>query len=223
MGAHIIQAIFPRVCFLCASKLSGSSVKVGLCRSCLKKMEVLPPESKHCMRRDSDCHVCAVYSGRIASLLIQFKKGNAPAAHRTLAYIFFPHLKYYLARCVSSSERIILTHPPGSIKSRLSRGYDQMNLICRSLARLVQPDVKVLSLFRRNASASQKKLNREIRQENMKHAISLYSNRVGGIDRESVVIILDDVITTGATLGKCRELLIDAGFRRVYCMALLTD
>ena len=175
------------------------------------------------MRRDSNCYVCAVYSGHIAALLIGFKKGRAPAAHRTLAHSFLPHLRYYLNECASDGEKIILTHPPGSIKSRLNRGYDHMNRLCKSLSAAIRPRVELRALFRRRQSASQKQLDRETRKENMKNAVSLRMNRLDDLDSGHGILILDDVITTGATLEKCRELLTEAGFTRVYCMALLTD
>lgn len=221
----IIHTLLPRVCSLCGVELSNS--RDGVCRGCIRNMEVLHPESRHCLRQGY--YVCAVYSGRIAATLIAFKKGRAPTAHRILARIFLPHLQYNLARW--PGEKIILTHPPTSIKSLFSRGYDHMKLICKSLLSLHGndasegggPRLELLKLFRRHKSASQKMLDRESRKENIQSAVSLRTDCIGSIHSDTPIIILDDVITTGATLGKCRELLTERGFSRVYCMALLTD
>ncbi len=220
---EIFHTFIPRVCTICSRELLMKNVQSGMCDDCTENIEILPPESLHCWRREEECFVCAVYSGRIAATLIHFKKGRLPKGGQLLAGIFLTNIRNYIHSLNISAGEIVFTHPPPSFHGQLTRGYDHMNRFCRSLARYCNFTARVVKLFSRNVSASQKMLDRKSRKINMLHAVSLRRSRSKILHHETSIIIIDDVITTGATLNQCRELLKKEGFCNVYCVALLTD
>ena len=102
----------------------------------------------------------------------------------------------------------------------LARGYNQSALLARELARhsgaRFAPDL----LLRTRHTASQQGLDARQRRENITAAA--FALRAGAEEaiREHAVILVDDVLTTGATVQACAAILLRAGARRVDILTL---
>jgi ComF family protein len=102
---------------------------------------------------------------------------------------------------------------------RLRRGFNQ----AADLARHLGPPV-VFALWRVRATAPQAGLTADARRRNVRGAFRL-SPLLAPRTREAaiegrVVVVVDDVMTTGATLGACARVLDAAGAREVRLLAL---
>jgi ComF family protein len=100
------------------------------------------------------------------------------------------------------------------------RGWDPVATFARAAA--ASAGLPVWNALARQSSASQKTLRREGRWENARLAYRLrrgWSRRLAAVPS---VWLLDDVVTTGATVEACSRLLRDAGVRevRVFCLGL---
>jgi ComF family protein len=97
------------------------------------------------------------------------------------------------------------------------RGYNQSALLAHHLGRAVGVPVDAGALQRDRHTRPQVELNPQERQENVRGAFSAQPARVSG----RVVLLIDDVFTTGATMSAAAEALIDVGARAVsgYCLA----
>ncbi len=94
---------------------------------------------------------------------------------------------------------VALVPIPASRKGRRERGYDQMTLVARHLARRLARagvDCRVCHAFCRTDSGQQKWLGRKRRLEGCRLALRNTPVRIGNAD----IIIIDDICTTGATL-----------------------
>jgi predicted amidophosphoribosyltransferase len=100
---------------------------------------------------------------------------------------------------------------PGKIKKK---GWDQVELLSR---RLERSGISVSRCLRRLPSRSQKELDRAGR------ATNLVGKMVCFASPPETAILIDDVITTGATLDACARSLKDAGSERVYALAFCYD
>lgn len=99
--------------------------------------------------------------------------------------------------------------------SRLvERGYNQAALLARAFARSEQMKFMPRLLLRKRATGQQARLGRDARAENVRDAFAL---RAPPPPR---VVLVDDVVTTGATLAACIEVLRTAGSEVVAAIAL---
>lgn len=98
------------------------------------------------------------------------------------------------------------------------RGFNQSELLARELGRLTAVPVEEGWLRRVRATRTQTGLTYRERRENVSGAFALsHPEGVAG----KCVALLDDVITTGATVSACAEVLKQAGARRVVAVALV--
>jgi predicted amidophosphoribosyltransferase len=102
----------------------------------------------------------------------------------------------------------LLTWVPARSSDNRQRGYDHAEVLARALAGRLGLRAEPL-LNRRGTAEDQTGLNKEERRRNLEHAFA-----PGGPCTQPVVLV-DDVITTGATLAACARALRKAGVPRV--------
>ncbi len=102
-------------------------------------------------------------------------------------------------------------------KRRLAeRGFNQAEEIARLLSRELNIEMQNI-LVREKATKQQAKLHKQERIKNIKDAFILKS----GIDvKNKNIIVVDDVFTTGSTLGECARVLKDTGAKSVKAFTL---
>lgn len=100
------------------------------------------------------------------------------------------------------------------------RGWDPVETFAQQLAR--QAGLPVWHVLVRRTSAVQKTLDRQGRLVNARQAYGLGRHGRGRLLNAPLVWLIDDVVTTGATVEACSRLLLNAGVRqvRVLCLGL---
>jgi competence protein ComFC len=102
-------------------------------------------------------------------------------------------------------------------RSRLKeRGYNQADLLARPLAYTIQKPYQPVILSRKRETRSQVGLNAPQRHANVKDAFEAVEKQVRG----KVILIVDDVTTTGSTISACAQALNLAGASAVYGLTL---
>ena len=111
----------------------------------------------------------------------------------------------------------ILTWVPVSRLRRMKRGFDQVELLARETAR--QLGIEAVPCL--------KKIRHTPPQSGLKTAAQRRANVLGAYTvlspetiRDKRVLLLDDIITTGATVSECARMLTLAGAREVRCAAM---
>ena len=102
------------------------------------------------------------------------------------------------------------------------RHFNQASEIARILSRQLQlPTVPALKRIR--ATGSQTKLTREQRRKNLKGAFALTRRGRRWLEEKAElgVVLVDDVLTTGATVEECARVLRKAGFEQVIVVAVM--
>jgi ComF family protein len=108
------------------------------------------------------------------------------------------------------SKGAILIPVPASPERLVERGYNQAALLARSLSKRFGGRVDNEAIVRIRETGSQANRNWVERRKNVKHAFAATRSLAG----ESVVLV-DDVLTTGATLNECAAAARDAGAAQV--------
>lgn len=216
---RIKDALLPPRCICCKEYVE----RVGVCDSCWKRIKwISEPKCKICGQpmEDESCKYCImdenffdravsamVYEGLARHLVLKFKDGEAT--------LYAPIFAQWLNRIIRDflSEVDFLVPVPISLKRRFKRKYNQAELLCIELQKLSGLCYVPEILRKSKETAMQKSLNREKRRINLRKSFSV--NEKVSI-RDKVILLVDDIITTGATANACAELLKKAGASKIY-------
>ena len=202
----MLHLLFPPKCVLCGRVLENH--ETDLCRQCRVDSPECPLKKVNLSFLDSWTAVW-YYEGNIRKSLHRFKfrraRHYAPCYGRMLA------MKLRQAHPEGFD---ILTWVPVSPLRKLSRGYDQVELLAKAVGEeLDMEPVRTLRKVRHNRPQS------GITGQAQRRANVLGVYRV--LKPETVsgrrVLLLDDIITTGATAGECARVLLTAGAKEVHC------
>ena len=220
--AHDFYSLFyPTVCAGCNETLFRN--EHILCTSCLYN---LPRTNFH---RDSVNEVAQIFWGRTrvenATAYLYFqKKGIVQSILHKLKYkgekevgIFMGKI-YGFELCETSYSQIDVIIPiPLHIRKYKARGYNQSELLAKGLAEALNKPVDLKSLRRRIANPTQTRKHRYERWLNVNEVFEVIkpANLIG-----KHILLVDDVVTTGATLESCANVLLECENTRVSIVAL---
>jgi ComF family protein len=122
------------------------------------------------------------------------------------------------AEPVCADARLIIPVPLHAQKER-ERGYNQSSYICAGIARVLTLPIARNIVSRRKNTRSQTKLSAAARLENVKDAFNVDA-RAAAVLRGAAVILVDDVMTTGATMHSCALALRTAGAAQIVCASI---
>ena len=154
-----------------------------------------------------------VYDGWIAKSVQAFKYDRERDRARHLA-------EYIGSAFVDLGSADVIVPVPLHPKRQAWRGFNQAELLAEHLGEI--HDVPIESaLLRVRETDVQAHSNRDDRLANMEGAFGVNPN--WSIDRGAHYVLLDDVYTTGATLGACAEVLDAAGAKTISAVAVAFD
>ena len=168
-------------------------------------------------------------AGLVQALVLEAKFHNSKKAQRILGQILaeYVYIKEYRTK-LKSSKLILIPIPLGK-KRRKERGYNQIEEIATyalkySIKAEKQAEISLNThiLRRVHETAPQTTLNRAARLENMKDSF-VVSRKIQenlSSNSETLYILVDDVVTTGATLLAAKEALEAAGIKNILLLAL---
>jgi ComF family protein len=154
------------------------------------------------------------YAGSLRRALAQLKYEGARRVAPILARSSLPAFRELLA----VSGPAVLTPVPVHLERERARGYNQADLIARALGAAAQMPVRAL-LLRSRSTTRQHRLDRAGRLRNLRGAIGV----APGLAVPDTVIVVDDIITTSATLDACAAALTEGGAKAVYGYAIARE
>jgi ComF family protein len=106
---------------------------------------------------------------------------------------------------------------PISLKTRINRGYNQSEYLAARVARNIDRRFDGGILKRVGNPKRQSTLGADERMENVTNTIKLVKPEMV---RGRTVLVVDDIMTTGASLSECARVLKEAGAWRVWTLCL---
>lgn len=205
---------------VCGACLAGLPVRKGpVCPCCGRFLESAgePPPCGRCLDRPpaySRHRSAGRYDGALRDVLLLFKYGRLAPLGRDLAA--------FVERSGAAGEDLwggldAVLPVPLHRKRRRERGFNQSELVARSLARGRGLPVLGRCLVKTRATPPQTSLAAGERAANVRGA---YAVRDPEKIRGRILILVDDVFTTGATLGECAAVLRTAGAREVRALTV---
>ncbi len=224
--SRVLDLICPRRCVVCGCRLGVT--EQTLCTPCLMHL----PRTGY-GRCPSDNPVAQLFWGQVtierAASLFFF------SPHSETARIIY-RMKYYggVDTCLDMGRILageyaptgffddidVIVPVPLTFRRRLRRGYNQSEYLARGMAEVTGLPVETRAVMRTRFTVSQTQLGRSGRMENVDGLFRL--RKTAGTRRISGrhVLLVDDVVTSGATIMACARALMAAGDVRVSVLTL---
>lgn len=219
----LLDLFFPRRCVLCGEKSGLAEEDTGACASCLQRIQrpdVCCPSCAHpvtdemqlcpiCRNQSfSFSAVCAVtlYRGTVKKTIHQYKYRGCKDLAQPLGKL----MAMQIVRCRWPVFHAVVPVPLHREKLLL-RGYDQALLLAQVVASELELPVEQL-LLRERPTFTQTKLDANGRWTNVAGAFKVVINE----EVPQRVLLIDDLLTTGATAHFAGEALLHAGVSQVF-------
>ena len=229
----IVEFLFPSnlTCIFCGGELEEENKNI--CKNCLKN---LPVVEKICLRCGSPisskadyCLTCKnsqrsfdlarapfIYKDMICDIIYNFKYNGKKYLAKHLAEFMFKTFKEIEKEILNVD---IVVPVPLHIKKRKQRGFNQAELLAKELSKMIDSKLDCNGLVREKNTKTQTKLSYLERQENLKDAFVVKNKKDF---KGKVVLLVDDVLTTGSTANHCSKVLKEAGAKAVYVLTFAT-
>lgn len=209
-----------------------SHIGIGLCEDCYNKYK--DEREEFCDFCGMSAYVCRCIPKNLKDVgcrtyrkLIFYKKTEGSQAMRNMIYsVKRGHKKKLIEFFAEELSKIdinteymsaIVSYAPRTAQALQEYGYDQGKLLAEHYAKCKSLEFKCL--FKRvnnGLNYEQKLLNFKQRASNIAGAFKLVRKDIRGRD----IILIDDVVTSGATLGECARMLYEAGANNVICFSI---
>ena len=229
LGGGLLDLAFPRRCVRC------SAMGRFICAECAAGM--MTADGQRCSvcwigGADDRCSRCAYFPPKFRAVRSAFvydselvpvfeHDGAVRAAIHALKYrglsSLAPEMAHSMTQLLADwnpAVDVIVPVPLFGMRKRL-RGYNQSELLAREIGRAAGLPVDNESLMRTRQTPPQvKQVGYEARMQNMQSAFAVRGQALEGRG----VLLVDDVMTTGATLDACARVLLHAGTGPVFAL-----
>ncbi len=218
-----LDFIYPPSCLSCqSSQLDGQR---HVCPQCWDSIERIT--QSHPLFMETRTKLVEGDVSNLVSMYVFEKEGTLQQIMHALKYQGYTLLGVELGRrlgkvLVERDVRVDYVIPvPLHRRKERERGYNQAERIARGLSDVTGLELRSDLFRRKKYTQTQTQLNLEQRKENMEDAFEIDKKGEAILDGKSCLIV-DDVITTGATITACASLLKSAGSTHVIaCSAAL--
>ncbi|MGD0037174.1 MAG: ComF family protein [Bacteroidota bacterium] len=212
-----LDFLYPPVCIACNRPLSDGNQKV-----CTECWNAIPLVTKN-LPLYQETRAKLIAEGDISDLVSCFvfeEKGPFQHIAHALKYKEHKSIGVNLGKRLGETLKewnlnidILIPIPLHRIKHR-ERGYNQSEFIARGVSSIIGKPVVPNAVRRTRHTQTQTKLTIEERRKNMEHAFELVPHSSNILSGKKCLLV-DDVITTGATTNSCAQVILSAGAAKI--------
>lgn len=231
---ELSTAVFPSQCLLCACTLKGGLLCTNcqhdlphtygqlLCCQCGVSVESLSHFCGSCLHHPpafSRSFMPFSYEYPLDSLIHKFKYHGNLTAGKLLGQLLAEAVKHHITYNSDLAVPDLIIPVPLHWMRRWQRGFNQAEILAKHLADELHIPACSRIVHRKHRTPSQKGLSRNERQKNLRHSFAISKKGLHTIKNKHIAIV-DDVVTTTATVRELSALLIKQGARDVQVWAL---
>lgn len=208
----LVDLFFPVECLGCNSQ------DEWLCEKCFNKIKINFDDSFHKFSRDLDgVWVTTDYRQDILiEVLHNFKYNSLPDLGNKLAELLNRFLEDKIRKAEITNFDLVLAIPLAK-KRKLWRGFNQSEILAEIIACKFNWNKDFNLIFRRYHTCPQVSLKAAERKINVKGIFRINNPKQL---KNKKILLIDDVITTGATMNECAKILKEAGAKEVWGLVL---
>lgn len=213
---NIIEGVFPSnyTCIFCDQDLPAGIIckdcekqdiynKGNRCKVCdmvIKEGNIICDHCKSHPKSFEKAYCAVKYNQHTKNAILKFKNDNAKYLAPKFAKLIFDNLTK------ENADFDIIVPVPSHEKSVKKRGYNPALVLAEQLSKICGKPVCDV-LIKTVQTQNQKSLNFQQRQTNLENSITLSDKKA---IKGKKVLIVDDILTTGATLNACAKLMTKA-------------
>lgn len=216
----VLSAVYPDRCAVCGEVVNFGKQLCSGCSNSIHKIEgrvchkcsvsLSEHNDERCRGISAPVVAAYYYRDNVRKLIIDFKDSCSRHYYRCFAEAFneriaieYPEVKFDRVVCVPSFEKKVTTS----------------SIISEETAKifLLDFDADVLEKYRE--TRKQHRLSMEERFTNLENSIKVREGKEELV-RGKIILLCDDVRTTGTTLDECTRALYSAGAQSVYCACI---
>ena len=210
-GQAVLDLFFPPKCPFCQRLLADP--RALLCQDCQRELPWLTGKrGERKVDFSAGCLSPLAYRDRVPDAVQRYKFSGVRAYAGPFGTL--------MAQCLRDRPEIrpeVVTWAPLSRKRLRKRGYDQAGLLARRVGEALElPVIPLLKKVRHTAPQS----GLEGESARRANALGAYEALPGSRAAGKRVLLVDDVVTSGATLSECARVLCQAGAAEVVCLTL---
>lgn len=219
---RILAAFFPQRCVLCNQVVAYRTI---VCDDCKDEPLLKDIPCEYCGKDVYHC-TCADKAYNLTDTFSAFDYGeNVKSAVLRLKKIKIEEAFDYFARCIFATITSLrpelkfdsIVAVPMFHGDLVKRGYNQAEELAKRLSVLLMTPYYADILLKNYSHVQHEAANYKERIEAMKN---LYSVSPAANIKGKTILLVDDVVTTGATINICKKLLLTMGASKVYAATI---
>lgn len=206
---RILDLLWPRNCEICGCPVDRDGRYI--CADCLNRIPFVRPEDG--MYEIDDAASAVRFECETREIVNDYKfKGHIWLRDDFVDWIEAAARARFDVAAIDAVVAI-----PTTLGHKLNRGYNQSAMMAEALAKRLERKFLARAVTRIGHPKRQSSLSEEERRENVKGTFAV---RESSLVRGRTILLVDDIMTTGATLSECAKTLKDAGAWRVWSVTL---
>jgi len=224
-ASDLLDSLFPPICCFCHEARSQTIVRFGFsafgCNNCLDQLKLNRAACRICAQTasiKSPCNKCLrrppafdrawspyLYTEPLITAIHRLKFGKDTRLIPILSALFIRKIEQMPQL---QNVDMILPVPLSNRRLRL-RGFNQSQLLAKRIAKLLSIPNNPALLFRIQHTQAQAELSLAARKKNVANSFLVKDRK--GLLKDAHVLLIDDVMTTGATVNACAKILKQQG------------
>lgn len=202
------NTIFPSVCGICEKNINSNTYA---CTKCLNILKCYKERHLKDYNKNTCDEIFSLYqyTGIIKNKICKFKFREGKYIGKTFGYL--------LTQKAKELEFDYIIPVPISFKRFMERGFNQSEIMASEISKRLSKKMIKNVLIKTKNNKRQSELHEKDRKSNV---IGVYKVKNKTKIYGKIILLIDDVYTTGATINECAEVLKKAGAKKIIAITI---